>query len=159
MKIGVISDTHLHEPDESLSELVNTAFADVEMILHAGDLTRIAVLDAFSSKDVVAVCGNMDQNDVANRLRDREIIQVSGYRLGLIHGWGGSAGIEDRIKKLFGKIDVIVYGHTHRPANHRTDGILMFNPGAYSGTFLFGVKRSIGILTIEDTIRGEILQL
>ncbi|MEW5910061.1 MAG: metallophosphoesterase family protein [Thermodesulfobacteriota bacterium] len=159
MKIGVISDTHMHQPDEPLFNLVKTVFADVEMILHAGDLTRIAVLEAFSGKEVVAVCGNMDQSDVATRLQDREMIHVSGYRIGLIHGWGGSAGIEDRIRKLIPNAHAIVYGHTHRPSNHEVDGTLMFNPGAYSGSFLFGVKRSVGILTIGETISGEIVHI
>ena len=62
MKIGVISDTHLTQPTQDLEELMNGPFKDVEMILHAGDITELAVLDAFAGKKILAVCGNMDSS-------------------------------------------------------------------------------------------------
>ena len=159
MKIGVISDTHLNKPDEMLSQLCETVFADAEMIFHAGDLTGLAVLNAFSGKDVVAVSGNMDRHDVAFALHDREVVQVGRFSIGLIHGWGSSRGIEERILKEFNAVDAIVYGHTHQPSNHLVNGVLMFNPGAYSGSVLFGTRRSVGLLTINDSIIGSIIPL
>ena len=159
MKIGVISDTHMSNPSESLRSLVDNIFSDVSMVLHAGDLTRISILEAFEGKDVVAVCGNMDRYDVTQTLSVKEIINIQGNRIGLIHGWGSPKGIEDRIRGEFQGIDAIVYGHTHKAVNKEKDGILMFNPGAFSGTFLFGRNRSVGLLTINDGIRGSIVHL
>jgi len=154
MKIGVISDTHLEDADPALQHLTQTVFQDVAMILHAGDLTRLAVLDAFFGKPVVAVCGNMDRTDVAARLKDREIVDAMGFRIGLIHGWGSKSGLEERVRARFDRVDAIVYGHSHRAANHWVDGVLMFNPGAYSGSFLWGAGRSVGILELGDGITG-----
>ncbi len=159
MKIGVISDTHLSKPTEALCRLAEGIFSDVAMILHAGDLTRIEILDAFSGKEVVAVCGNMDGYDVAQKLPAKEIVRVDKYRIGLIHGWGSRRSVEDKIVDDFQDVDAIVYGHTHKAANHVKNGILMFNPGAFSGTLLFGRTRSVGLLTIDDGIRGTILNL
>ena len=159
MKIGVISDTHMSNPSESLRSLVDSIFSDVSMVLHAGDLTRISILEAFEGKDVVAVCGNMDRYDVTQTLSVKEIINIHGKRIGLIHGWGSPKGIEDRIRGEFQVVDAIVYGHTHKAVNKEKDGILMFNPGAFSGTFLFGRNRSVGLLTINDGIRGSIVHL
>jgi putative phosphoesterase len=159
MKIGVISDTHLSKPTEALCSLTDGIFADVAMILHAGDLTSIEILDAFSGKEVVAVCGNMDRYDVAQKLPTKEIVHVDGYRIGLIHGWGSRGGVEDKIVDDFQDVDAIVYGHTHKAANHVKNGVLMFNPGAFSGSLLFGRTRSVGLLTIEDGIRGKIINL
>jgi len=159
MKIGVISDTHMSKPAPELASLTDGVFADVSMVLHAGDLTRITILEAFSDKEVIAVCGNMDRYDVAQKLPAKEIITVNNYRIGLIHGWGSPKGLEDRIVGDFQDVDAIVYGHTHKAANHIKNGILMFNPGAFSGTFIFGRNRSVGLLTVGDGIRGSIINL
>ncbi len=159
MKIGVISDTHLSEPTEELFNLSDVLFADVSLVLHAGDLTRITVLDAFSGKEVIAVCGNMDRYDVTQKLPVKKIVSVDGYRIGLIHGYGSPKKVEDKINTEFHDVDAIVYGHTHRAANHIKDGILLFNPGAFSGTFPMGRKRSVGLLTIGNGISGSIVEI
>lgn len=159
MKIGVISDTHLQAPDVALFHLAQTVFKDVEIVLHAGDLTRLAVLDAFSEKDVVAVCGNMDRGDVSGRLKDRELIEAAGFRIGLIHGWGSKKGLEERVRTQFKEVDAIVYGHSHQAVNHVKDGVLMFNPGAYSGSFILGSNTSAGILELKESITGKIIPL
>ena len=108
---------------------------------------------------MVAVCGNMDRYDVTQTLSVKEIINIHGKRIGLIHGWGSPKGIEDRIRGEFEGVDAIVYGHTHKAANHIKNGILMFNPGAFSGTFIFGRTRSVGLLSVGDGIRGSIVNL
>jgi putative phosphoesterase len=160
MKIGVISDTHLSKPSEELIQLGDGVFKDVSLVLHAGDLTRMEILEVFSKKETVAVCGNMDRPDVAEQLPKKEHITVGEYRIGLIHGWGSPRGIEDRIIDHFENVHAIVYGHTHKQANHLKNGILMFNPGAFSGTFLLGRKRSVGLLRVDNGgIRGEIVSI
>ena len=65
MKIGVISDTHLSKPNQALYRLNEGIFADVSIVLHAGDLTRLAILEAFSSKEVIAVSGKILQPEPA----------------------------------------------------------------------------------------------
>ena len=159
MKIGVISDTHMSTPSEALYNLNNGIFADVDMVLHAGDLTRIDVLDAFAGKEVRAVCGNMDRQDVAARLPAVDVIAIEDYRIGLVHGWGTPRGIEERIMQSFKDVHAIVYGHTHKPFNQMRNGILMFNPGSFSGSFLTGRDSSVGILTVDDGIRGSIINI
>jgi hypothetical protein len=161
MKIGVISDTHVSTPVEALCSLADDVFADVSMILHAGDLTRLSVLDAFPGKEVIAVSGNMDRYDVTSTLPSQKVIEVCGYRIGLIHGWGSPRGLEKRIIACFNDVHVIVYGHTHRVANHINEGILMFNPGAFAGSYPFGSNRSVGVLTISETsgVSGTIINI
>ena len=159
MKIGVISDTHLSKPTSQLAELPYTVFADVTMILHAGDLTELEVLGAFSDKEVVAVSGNMDSMDVRNQLPSERVLEIGGFRIGLTHGWGHPFGVPKKIADTFGDVDVIVYGHSHRPDNQIRNGILFFNPGAFSGGFPLTRKRSVGILTLEEQVSGEIIKL
>jgi len=159
MKIGVISDTHMSKPTEKLYQLADTVFADVDLILHAGDLTRHAVLDAFGDKKTMAVTGNMDQMDVSSRLAAKETLRAGNFRIGLIHGWGGGGDIEDRILEIFPGVDAIVYGHTHKAVNHIKNGVLLFNPGAFSGSFPSGKRPSVGLLTVGKEIKGTIIPL
>jgi putative phosphoesterase len=133
-------------------------FRDVDLILHAGDLVDIRVLDAFTGKDVKAVCGNMDPMSVRNTLPDRLILNIDNYKVGLVHGWGMPFGIEKKILKEIGHVDCLVYGHTHRAANAVKNGILFFNPGsAIDKRFAF--RNTVGILEIGERIKGEIIEL
>lgn len=119
----------------------------------------MTVLEAFNGVETIAVCGNMDRSDVRRTLQKKEIISLDGYRIGLIHGRGSPRGIEDRIIDQFENVHAIVYGHTHKPANHIKEGILMFNPGAFSGSFILKRNPSVGILTIDEGISGTIIPI
>ena len=157
MKIGVISDTHLLEPSEELERIVQDHFSDAEMILHAGDFVHQSILDFFQRWNVIAVCGNMDAGEVRAVLPEKRIIDVSGFQVGLIHGWGAPIGLEKRIRSEFPPLDCLVYGHTHYPANHRKGGILFFNPGSPIRSFTG--RHSIGILSLGEEISGEIVRV
>jgi hypothetical protein len=155
MKIGVISDTHLHSPSADLIETNIACFGEVDLIFHAGDLVTLDVLKAFADKKVIAVRGNMDLPDVTRKLNIKEVVELGGFRIGLVHGWGSPRGLEERIRKEFDRVDAIVYGHSHQAANHVYEGILFFNPGAFKTGY--HDERSVGILTIDQTITGEII--
>jgi hypothetical protein len=157
-RIGVISDTHLTQPIQELADLLQGPFRDIKVILHAGDITEMAVLDAFSEKEVIAVFGNMDSPMVRGRLPAKRIWQAGKFTIGMIHGWGGKHGVEERIRREFEDVDCIVYGHTHTPTAKRQDGVYYFNPGSFAG--LFGVAgKSVGVLELGETISGRIYSL
>jgi hypothetical protein len=158
MKVGVIADTHLREASPELEELMAGPFKDVEMVLHAGDITELAVLQAFAGKEIQAVCGNMDSLAVRRQLPTTRTFGVGKFKIGLIHGWGGSHGIEERIRREFAGVDCIIYGHTHVPSQVTREGVLFFNPGAFGGGFVAG-KRSVGLLDLGETVLGEIVYL
>ena len=158
MKIGVISDTHLTSCDKRLTRLLKDHFSDADLILHAGDLIDIRVLDAFAGKEVKAVCGNMDLPSVRQSLPKKLILDLNNYKVGLIHGWGMPFGIESKLLKEIGRVDCLVYGHTHRATNAFKDGILFFNPGSATDR-RFASHNTIGMLEIGETISGEIIDL
>ena len=158
MKVGIIADTHLRQASRELEELMAGPFKDVQMVLHAGDITDLAVLQAFAGKEIQAVCGNMDSLAVRRQLPTQHILRVGKFKIGLIHGWGGPQGIEERIRREFSEVDCIVYGHTHVPSQVTRQGVLFFNPGAFGGGFATG-KRSVGVLDLGETMLGEIVYL
>jgi uncharacterized protein len=158
IKIGVLSDTHLHQVTQDFRELCDCYFSNVDVVLHAGDFVSQEVIAFLSMKNLQGVHGNMDPQDVRVTLPGKRVLKLGPYRLGLIHGWGSPSEIEDRIRPEFDDVDVIVYGHSHRPVNHMRDGILFFNPGTATGHSVSGI-RSIGIIEIHDNIHGELIQI
>ncbi|MBW1667983.1 MAG: metallophosphoesterase family protein [Deltaproteobacteria bacterium] len=159
MKIGVISDTHLIDTTPLLEETVKKYFSHADLILHAGDLTSMSVLDAFAGKEVIAVSGNCDSSQVKQMLPDKKVVEVSNFRIGLIHGWGLPFGLERKLGLHFQGIHCLVYGHSHWPTNHYNNGILYFNPGSFSRGLFSLWRRSIGLLDIEGKhIEGRIIR-
>jgi putative phosphoesterase len=158
MKIGVISDTHLKGVGQRLIDIYDQYFSGVDMIVHAGDLVSMEIADFLSQKPLYVVQGNMDTQDIRERFPEKEIIEADGFRLGLIHGWGSPFGMERRIRSQFNNVDAIIFGHSHRPANHRDGGVLFFNPGTASGFAISG-SHSIGILDLGEEIKGDVIVL
>jgi putative phosphoesterase len=158
MKIGVISDTHLKEPHSEFKKMVEYHFGDVEKILHAGDFVDWSIVAYLSSqKDLIAVFGNMDPPDIRRAFPQKRVIELGGFRIGLIHGGGAPFGIESRVIDEFDEVDAIIYGHTHTPANHKVKNIYFFNPGSPTRSFWHGA--TLGILNLGEKIEGEIIKI
>ena len=158
MKIGVLSDTHLHEVTPDFKKIYDTYLSDKDVIIHAGDLISPEIIDFLSNKEFHGVHGNMDPAEVRVLLAEKKVIQLGSYRVGIMHGWGTSNGLEDRIRREFAGVDAIVYGHSHSPANKIREGVLLFNPGTATG-FSFTGAHTIGILELDETISGKIITL
>ena len=151
MKIGVISDTHVRTIDEIPAKVLK-ALAGVDLIVHAGDFTEKAVLDGLRKiGDVKAVSGNMDSGELKSLLPEKELFEFNGKNIGLIHGWGAPLGIADRIREMFTDVELIIYGHSHKPWNKSIRGSLLFNPGH--------ARNSFGLITINDQIKAEIIKV
>ena len=159
MKIGVISDTHLDRPSPLLETVAEKYFKNVDMVFHAGDITAPEVLEAFKGKKCFVVAGNRDQPNIKEKFPKTKLVEVMGFRIGLTHGWGFPFGLAKRAASLFENIDCLVFGHSHWPTNYERDGILFFNPGAFTGGIFPLWRTTVGILNIERDIRGEILRI
>lgn len=158
IKIGVLSDTHLNSVSDELKRIKAQYLADVDYILHAGDIVCVDVVAFLDDGNFFSVHGNMDPYGLRELLPEKRVLDFGPFRLGLIHGWGAKAGIEDRIAREFKGVDAIVYGHSHVPANHVKDGILFFNPGTAIGYSSSGLH-TIGILEIDNEITGRIISI
>lgn len=149
MKIAVLSDTHVYSFEDIPVKIVDF-LSTVDLIIHAGDFVSVRVLEGLEKLgEVKAVQGNMDSAELKSILPIKEIVEVGGKRIGIIHGWGSPWRIEQRVKKEFDQIDIIIYGHSHISQNKIIDNVLFFNPGR--------AKDSFGILTTEEGIKGEII--
>lgn len=160
-RIGVISDTHIPE-FKQLPESVWTHFAEVELIIHAGDLSRLSVIDELEGiAPVVAVQGNIEEEEVVLKLPIKREIMVGNCRIGIVHILGDSRNRTRVARQEFPNARVVVFGHSHIPWNEDADGQLLFNPGSATDR-----RRqptcSIGLLHVDDEtddVRGEIISL
>jgi putative phosphoesterase len=161
IRIGVLSDTHLPDSGDAhefLLELIADVLAPVDLILHAGDLVAPELLAAFSDYPFHAVRGNMDPP--ISGVPVKKVINVEGFIIGLMHGWGPPDGIEERIEEEFSSVslDCLVYGHTHQPVCQKRDGVLYFNPGSATDRRNMPYH-SVGLLEVGQDIRGTIIRL
>ncbi len=151
MKIGVISDTHLSASNCKLPAGLINALKDCDLILHAGDLIDLCILEALRKiSKVEAVFGNMDLPNVSNALQKKRVFDAEGKKICLIHGYGDPNNLIKILKDEFKaqKPDIIVFGHSHMPMNELIDGILFFNPGSATDT-IFAPYRAYGIIEID----------
>ena len=156
IRAGVLSDTHLARPDSLFTRQVADCFADCDVIIHAGDLTALPVLEAFRGKTVYAVCGNMCGH--AARANHPEHLQfaLGAFTIGLTHGVRLGADPEHALWRLFPEADCIIYGHTHRPVCHRAGATLFLNPGSFQSTGPHGAPGTFAVLEAGEELAARI---
>jgi putative phosphoesterase len=160
-RIGVISDTHIPQ-FKQLPEAVWAHFAAVELIIHAGDLSRLSVIGELETlAPVTTVRGNIEEEEVVRALPIKRELLVGGLRIGIVHILGDAQNRVRAARQEFPTAHCVVFGHSHVPYNQMHAGQLLFNPGSATDR-----RRqptcSIGMLTIDDeakTIRGEIIPI
>ncbi|MDA1096855.1 MAG: metallophosphoesterase family protein [Chloroflexi bacterium] len=175
MRIGLISDTHVPEAGTQLPREVYEFLRGVELILHAGDMHVIEVLDWLERiAPTWGARGNGDGDgfrpafpDDDPRVKSAHVLTLGGLQVGLVHGfplpgetpWISQAALADRI--FGGRVDVIVCGDTHVPVvSTNEDGVLIVNPGSPMLPTNMKAPGTVAILTIEDGVaRAEILHL
>jgi putative phosphoesterase len=132
MRIGVVSDTHIPETGPDVPSQVYAAFQGVDMILHAGGMHIISVLDWFGSiAPVLGARGNGDYPTRSNRhrpgvpedsrVKESHVFIAEGVSIGLIHGFPLPEEVpwrttEELFQMYFGQaVDIVVCGDTHVP--------------------------------------------
>jgi putative phosphoesterase len=161
MRILVISDTHISKPTMHLPPLVLEEAKKATLILHAGDLTTLDLLNKLQNiAEVKAVYGNMDEADLKNKLPSRLIFSIGHFRIGLTHGGGGPKGLKEFVLRQIGEpVDCLIFGHSHLPLKEYRDNVLLFNPGSPTDR-IFAPYNSFGIIEInEKEIKAQIVRL
>ncbi|MGH2886513.1 MAG: metallophosphoesterase family protein [Solirubrobacteraceae bacterium] len=132
MRIAVISDTHMPRGSRRLPEECVRRLGAADLIVHAGDLMRIAVLRELESYGpVVAVHGNVDDSEVRAALPEVSSFEAGGATIGIVHDAGPAKGRLARLGRRFPDADAVVFGHSHIPLHEQApDGFQIFNPGS-----------------------------
>ena len=107
MLIGLISDTHIPDRARILPQKVLDAFSNVDLIIHAGDLTSPKVLDELEEiAPVMAVQGNMDRANGID-LPKAKVIEAEDLKIGVIHGEVYPRADSDQLLYLAKELDII----------------------------------------------------
>ena len=142
MKILVFSDTH--GSFQPMFDAVNREAPNY--IIHLGDCVRDAerLMEMLPDCPVICVSGNCDPMNMRPELQIREIC---GLRFLITHGHKYS--VKTGLLRLLyaameAQVEVVLFGHTHRPMSQEREGMMLINPGACGGT-----SPTYGLLTIE----------
>jgi uncharacterized protein len=143
-RIGLISDTH-----GKLRNTVFAVFADVELILHAGDIGHPDIITELETlAPVRAVHGNTDGLELRSRHPEALAVTVAEKLIRVVHGHVLGSPTPASLRAQNPDADVIVYGHTHMPLLDKALPLVV-NPGA-AGPARFKLKPSVAILTVPD---------
>ncbi len=158
MLIGLIADTHNNlEMTARAVDIFKTR--QVDLIIHAGDLTSPRMLEIFKTCSCRFVLGNGDLDaDIINskseeygfgRVDTSCDVTIDGKRFFIFHG-------DDvplfRQAVASGHYDYIIKGHTHLFENYVSNNTRIINPGTIYGS----ETHTIAIL---DTANGRVEQI
>jgi putative phosphoesterase len=119
--VGIIADTH-----GLLLPAAIKALESVDLIVHAGDVGNIEVLDDLKSiAPVYAVRVNMDMIEGLRELPETEVVEVGDVLLYVIH----NIHRLDIVPSKAG-FDAVIFGHLHCPSLSEQEGVLFLNPGS-----------------------------
>jgi uncharacterized protein len=119
--LGLISDTHGLLREEALRALQGS-----DLILHAGDVGGREILDRLKAiAPVVAVRGNVDEDDWGRRLPPTEVVHAGSTSIYMLHI------LKDLdLDPAAAGFGIVVYGHSHRAEQTTKKGVLFLNPGS-----------------------------
>ncbi len=150
MLIGLISDTHIPDRGKALPAKVFESFENVDMILHAGDVTSTEILDRLSKiAPVTAIQGNTDRM-AGLELPRHEVIDANGLKIGITHGEVYPRGDSQQLAYIAKQmnVDILVSGHSHQPKIEQIDGVLLLNPGSPTVPRL--ADRTVMLLEVDE---------
>lgn len=173
MQIGLIADTHIPRRWKTIPSSVFEIFADCDLILHAGDLSELWILDQLSQcAPVIAVYGNDETNEVQQALPFLQTLSCAGHRLVLTHSHHPDLEVEMaqrqddcwypklQYRADFGKehgASIVITGHTHIPMQVTYDDVLLINPGGIgAGGWTKQIVQTVAILTLEANIAPQV---
>lgn len=131
-------------------------FASCDLILHAGDVGKLWVLDELSRiAPVVAVHGNDDTVESQRELPYQQVVAVNQQRILIWH-----SHYPNRVDEMHARrsnnlregcirsvsrgksagASLVVFGHWHIPLVFEQDGVTVVNPGAFGSGNLFGMQ-------------------
>ena len=148
MRIGVIADTH-----GLLRREVFEVFAEVDHILHGGDVGTDSILDELQAiAPVTAVYGNTDGSALRSKLPRVARVELDGFTIIVTHGDQFGSPTPEKLQAEYPDAEIIVFGHTHRPLLTLVDMVVtVMNPGG-AGPRRFDLPASVGILELEPGI-------
>jgi hypothetical protein len=129
MKVLIVSDTH--KKNDTYLNLLQLHRPD--MVIHCGDAEGSELLLTQAADcPVYIVLGN---NDFFSQLPRELEINVGKYKVWVTHGHNYRVSMGNEWIKheaVARGVDIVCYGHTHRPVIDQDDEVIAVNPGSLS---------------------------
>ena len=151
MKILIVSDTHGRHSafDKALKEA-----GKIDALVHLGDTEGGEdYIEAVCGCPAYVLAGN---NDFFSNLPSEKTLQIGKYRVMITHGHRYYIGMGNEMLKEEATahgVDIVMYGHTHKPVIDISDNIVAINPGSLSYPRQENRKPSYIIMEIDE--KGE----
>ena len=118
MKLAILSDTHgLLRPQ--VAEHLNTADA----ILHGGDINKQNIVDQLRGYAPLYIVRGNNDKEWAEDIPHHLTVTLDGVTFYMVHN-------KKEVPADLTRVDVVVFGHSHKYVQEEKDGILWLNPGS-----------------------------
>ncbi len=134
-RLGIISDTHHHWDDRFY-----TYFSDCQLILHAGDIGSIEIIQKLQKiAPVRAVYGNIDPPEIRHAFSENILLEIEKIRIFMTHIGGYPGKYQQKAKKILEDLaqqgtpaKLFICGHSHilKVMYDENLALLHINPGA-----------------------------
>lgn len=144
----IVSDTHskCYGLDAALIQEGN-----IDMLIHCGDIEGDEeYIRASVDCPVCMVAGN---NDYFSALEREQMLVIAGKQVLVTHGHAyyvslGTNQIKEEAKAR--GIDIVMFGHIHRPVLELDDGIIALNPGSLTYPRQNDHKRTYMMMYVDE---------
>ncbi len=147
MKALIISDTHRR--DDNFLKVIEQV-APVDLVIHCGDVEGSQhLIQNAAGCPVQFVAGN---NDYFGDLPSELEFMVGKYRVWVTHGHHYYVSMSNEYLKREARakgVDIVMFGHTHRPIVNWENDLVVVNPGSLSYPRQDGRKPSFILMDID----------
>lgn len=147
MKVLIVSDTH--KRNDNFFRVLEKA-APVDLVIHCGDIEGSEyVISEGAGCPVEMVAGN---NDFFTQLPLEREFELGKYHVWVTHGHNYYVSMGNEHLKQEARIrgvDIVFYGHTHRPMLDMDDNVIAVNPGSLSYPRQDGRRASYVLMDID----------
>lgn len=146
MKVLIVSDTH--RKNDTYFKVLEMQKPD--LVIHCGDAegSEYALSEA-ADCPVQIVLGN---NDFFSCLPRELELKLGSLKVWVTHGHNYRVSMGNEMIKreaIFKGMDIVMYGHTHKPVIDRTGSVIALNPGSLSYPRQEGRRPSYIVMEVE----------
>ena len=118
MKLAILSDTHgLLRPE--VVEYLKSADA----ILHGGDINKPGIVDELRQYAPLYIVRGNNDKEWAEAIPHDLTVSLGGVSFYMVHN-------RKEVPPDLSKVDVVVFGHSHKYVQEEKNGLLWLNPGS-----------------------------
>jgi len=147
MRILIVSDTHGKHGN---LDVVLEREKELDMLIHLGDVERGEdYIEAISGCPTHILAGN---NDFFSYLPTEKEVRIGKYKVLMTHGHGYYVSMDTKTLRRIAEargVDIVMFGHTHRPYLDVKGNLKVLNPGSISYPRQEGRQASYIIMEID----------